>query len=90
MKPLICALVACALSAGAALACSPAELVQKQRAYGDAVKAAFARDPGGDSARQARAQAVIARYAELVKSTNGGHIIDAICRENEELLAIYQ
>jgi len=63
---------------------------QKQKAYADAVKVAFARDPGGDGARQARAQAVIARYAEFVKSTPGGTIIDMVCRENDELLAIYQ
>jgi hypothetical protein len=91
MKPFIYALAACALSAGMALACSPAELTQKQKAYGDAVKAAFDRDPAGDPARQARAQAVIARYGQLAKSsTNGGTLIDMICRENEELLAIYQ
>jgi hypothetical protein len=90
MKPFVYTLVACALSAEAALACSPAELVQKQKAYGDAVKAAFARDPAGDPARQARMQAVVARYGELVKSTNGAYLIDMMCRENEELLAIYK
>jgi hypothetical protein len=91
MKPFVYVLVACVLSGGAALACSPAELTQKQKAYGDAVKAAFARDPGGDGARQARAQAVIGRYGELVKrSSNGAYLIDMVCRENEELLAIYQ
>ncbi len=51
--------------AGPALACSPGELTQKQKAYGDAVKIAFDRDPGGDDARRAKAMAVIDRYSGL-------------------------
>jgi hypothetical protein len=91
MKPFLYALVACALSGGAALACSPVELVQKQKAYGDAVKAAFARDPAGDAGRQAQMRAITARYGELAKSsTNGPYLVDLLCRENDELLAIYK
>src|ERR1700730_3231618 len=77
------------MAAGPAFACSPGELVQKQKAYGDAVKAAFDRDPGGDSARQAQAQVVIGRYSGL-KPGPGGYIIDMLCKENDELLAIYK
>ena len=77
-------------TAGPALACSPAELVQKQKAYADAVKVAFNRDPGGDEARQAKARQIIERYSTLKNSTNGGYIIDQICKENDELLAIYK
>jgi len=90
MKSFVYALLACVLSGGAALACSPAELAQKQKAYSEAVKAAFARDPAGDGARQTRALAVIAHYGELVKSATRGYPIDIMCRENEELLTIYQ
>jgi hypothetical protein len=91
MKSFLYALAACAISAGAALACSPAELVQKQKASADAVKAAFARDPAGAAARQAQMLAITARYGELAKSsTNGPYLIDLLCRENDELLAIYK
>jgi hypothetical protein len=79
-----------AIGAGPALACSSTDLTLKQRAFGDAVKAAFARDPGGGVARQAKAQAVIARYGDLKNSTKAGYIIDMLCKENDELLAIYK
>jgi hypothetical protein len=79
-----------AIGAGPALACSSTELTQKQKAFGDAVKAAYQRDPGGGVARQARAQAVIARYGDLKNSTNSGYIIDMLCKESDELLAIYK
>jgi hypothetical protein len=78
------------MAASPALACSPAELVQKQKAYGDAVKVAFDRDPAGDDARKAKAMTVIDRYSGLKASTNGGYIIDMLCKENDELLAIYK
>ena len=78
-------------AANSALACSAAELQQKQKAYGDAVKVAFARDPSGDAARRQKAEGVIARYAASLKGvSHGATIIDTICRENEELLAIYK
>jgi hypothetical protein len=78
------------MAAGPALACSPGELTQKQKAYGDAVKAAFARDPGGDDARKAKMMTVIDRYRGLSASMNGGYLIDMMCKENDELLAIYK
>jgi hypothetical protein len=78
------------LSAGSALACSPAELVQKQKAFAEATKAAYARDPAGDEARRARMQAVIARYADLQNSRDGGYVIKMICKEHDELLEIYK
>jgi hypothetical protein len=91
MKQLGCALIAGLLIwAGPASACSSTDLIQKQKAYADAVKAAFARDPGGDAARKAQVQVVIGRYSDLKNSTNGGAIIDALCKENDELLAIYK
>ena len=77
------------ISAGPAYSCSPGELVAKQKAYGDAVKAAFDRDPGGDDARKAQALVVIGRYSGL-KPGPGGYIIDMLCKENDELLAIYK
>ena len=76
--------------AGPALACSPGELTQKQKAYGDAVKVAFDRDPSGDEARRAKAMVVIERYSSLKPGPNGGYIIDMLCKENDELLAIYK
>ena len=76
-------------AASPALSCSPAELIQKQKAYGDAVKAAFERDPAGDDARRAQAMAVISRYSGL-KPGPGGYLIDMICKENDELYAIYK
>ena len=76
--------------AGPAFACSPAELVQKQKAYADAVKVAFERDPGGDGTRQTKARQIIEHYSTLKNSSNGGYIIDQICKENDELLAIYK
>jgi hypothetical protein len=76
--------------AGPALACSPGEFTQKQKAYGDAVKVAFDRDPGGDDARRAKAMAVIDRYSGLKPGPYGGTIIDLLCKENDELLAIYK
>jgi hypothetical protein len=76
--------------AGPALACSPGELTQKQKAYGDAVKVAFDRDPGGDEGRKAKAMAVIDRYRGLSASMNGGYLIDMMCKENDELLAVYK
>ena len=33
---------------------------------------------------------VIERYSGLKNSTNGSYIIDRICKENDELLAIYK
>ena len=91
MKPFLYALAVCALSAGPVLAGSPAELVQKQKAYADAVKAALARDPAGDSARQEKMRGVVTRYGELAKSSNNGsYLIDLLCRENDELFAIYK
>jgi hypothetical protein len=78
-------------AAGSAFACSGADLVQKQKAFSDAVKAAFERDPGGDAARQAQVQAVIGRFSSSLKNpTNGGAAIDMLCKENDELLAIYK
>jgi hypothetical protein len=77
------------MAAGPAYSCSPGELVQKQKAYGDAVKTAFDRDPGGDDARKAQAMVVIGRYSGL-KPGPGGTIIDMLCKENDELLAIYK
>lgn len=78
------------IAAGPAYCCSPAELTQKQKAFADAAKAAYQRDPGGDEARQAKVRAVIERYSGLKNSTNGSYIIDMICKENDELLAIYK
>ena len=89
MKLLNCAvLIANLLVSGPALACSAAELGQKQRAFADAAKAAYERDPGGDAARQASVKAVVARYVE--KMSGGAAAIDAMCRENDELLTIYK
>jgi hypothetical protein len=84
------AAVAIIMQAGAAYCCSPAEMVQKQKAFGEATKAAFARDPAGDEARKAKAMLVIERYRDLKNSTNGSYIIDQICKEHDELLAIYK
>jgi hypothetical protein len=78
------------MGANPAFACSSTDLTQKQKAYADAVKAAYARDPGGDAARRTKLEAVIARYADLKSSTNGSYIIDMLCKENDELLAIYK
>ena len=78
------------LAAGPAQSCTPAELSQKQKAFADAAKAAYQRDPGGDEARQAKMKQVIERYSDLKNSTNGRYIIDMICKENDELLAIYK
>jgi hypothetical protein len=90
MKHLTCFLLASIAMAGPALACSPGELTQKQKAYADAVKVAFDRDPSGDDARRAKAMAVIDRYSGLKPGINGGYIIDMLCKENEELFAIYK
>jgi hypothetical protein len=91
MKRFACILMAgMTISAGPALSCSSAELIQKQRAFGDAVTAAFERDPGGDATRQARVQAVIGRYSNLKNSTDGRYVIDMLCKQNDELLAIYK
>jgi hypothetical protein len=91
MKPLACVMIAgTLLSAAPAFACSAPELIEKQKAFGAAVKASFERDPGGDAGRQAKVQAIIARYADLKKSTNGSYIIDMLCKENDELLAVYK
>ena len=90
MKQLACILLTGIAMAGPALACSPGELTQKQKAYGDAVKVAFDRDPAGDDARKAKVMAVIDRYRGLSASMNGGYLIDMMCRENDELLAIYK
>jgi hypothetical protein len=91
MKPLACALIAATLlSATPVFACSGADLIQKQKAFSEAVKAAFARDPGGDASRQTKVQAIIARYSGLKNTTNGGYAIDMLCQENDELLAVYK
>jgi len=78
------------IAAHPAYCCSPAELTQKQKAFADAAKAAYQRDPGGDEGRQAKVKLVIERYSGLKNSTNGSYIIDMICKENDELLAIYK
>jgi hypothetical protein len=96
MKPLVCALIAGVLlsadllSAGLAFACSGAELTEKQKAFAAAAKARFDRDPGGDAGRQAQVQTIINRYMDLQKSTNGRNAFDLLCKENDELLAIYK
>jgi hypothetical protein len=90
MREFACGLLAAMVMAGPALACSPGELTQKQKAYGDAVKVAFDRDPAGDDARKAKAMAVIERYSSPKPGINGGYIIDMLCKENDELLAIYK
>ena len=69
--------VGAALAAGPAHACSGVELVQKQKALGDAVKAALGRDPGGDTARQTQAQTIIGRYSGL-KPGPGGYLIERL------------
>jgi hypothetical protein len=91
MKQLACVWLAAMVTVAgpAALACSPGELTQKQKAYADAVKVAFDHDPAGDEARKAKAMAVIDRYSGI-KPGAGGHIIDMLCQENDELLAIYK
>jgi len=79
------------LAASPAFACSASELQAKQKAFGEAAKAAFQRDPGGHAARQAKLEEVTARYLATLKgSTNGSYIIDMLCKENDELLAIYK
>ena len=91
MNPFMGILTAGALiAAGPALACSPGDLVQKQKAYSDAVKVAFDRDPSGDEARKARALVIIGRYSGLKAGINGSYIIDMLCKENDELLTIYK
>jgi hypothetical protein len=91
MRPLAYALMTgMLLSATPVLACSSADLIQKQRAFSAAVKAAFERDPSGDASRQAQAQTIIARYSDLKNTTNGSYAIDMLCKENDELLAIYK
>jgi hypothetical protein len=78
------------VTAGPAYSCTPAELSVKQNAFAAAAKAAYQRDPEGDEARQAKVKQVIERYSGLKNSTNGRYIIDMICKENDELLAIYK
>jgi hypothetical protein len=91
MKTLACVLMAgTLLSAAPAFACSPTELTQKQKAFSSAVKAAFDRDPSGDAGRQVQAQTIIARYKGLNDRMNGGYLIDMLCKENDELLAVYK
>ena len=91
MKTYACILMAGAMiSAAPAHACGPTDLIQKQKAFGDAAKAAFARDPAGDTARKAQVQTVIARYSDLKAGIHGSYIIDMLCKENDELLAIYK
>ena len=84
------ALAGMAIEINAAYCCSPAELAQKQKAFAAATKAAFDRDPGGDAARQAKVKLVIERYSSLKSSSNGSYIIDMMCKENDELLAVYE
>jgi hypothetical protein len=69
------------------LACSSAELTDKIRMFGEATKAAFARDPGGDEARKAQVMTITGRYSGLKP---GPGVIDAICRQYDELLAVYR
>ena len=91
MKRFVGILTAITLSVGPAWCCSITELQQKQRAFGDATKAAFQRDPGGDAARQAKVEEVTAHYYSTLKNAaNGSYIIDMLCKENDELLAIYK
>jgi hypothetical protein len=87
---LTAATAAIVMQTGAAYCCTPAELVQKQKAFGEATKAAYERDPGGDATRQAKVRQVIERYSDLRNSTNGSYIIDMICKQHDELLAIYK
>jgi hypothetical protein len=86
----VAAAAAMLVQASAAYCCGPAELTQKQKAFAEATKAAYARDPGGDAARQEKMRLVIERYSGLKNSTNGSYIIDQICKENDELLDIYK
>ena len=76
-------MAAITVTAGPAYSCTAAELGEKQKAFADAAKAAYQRDPGGDEARQAKVKQVIERYSGLKNSTNGRYIIDMICKEND-------
>jgi hypothetical protein len=73
-----------------ALACSGPELAGKVRKLSEVTTAAFAKDPSGDETRRARVQAIIDRYRPMKQSTNGSAIIDATCREYDELISVYQ
>jgi hypothetical protein len=72
------------------LACSGPELAGKVKKLSEVTTAAFAKDPSGDETRRARVQAIIDRYRPLKHSTNGPAIIDATCREYDELISVYQ
>jgi hypothetical protein len=75
---------------GLAHACSGSELANKMNAVTQASMAAFANHPGEDTARQDRVQAIISRYAGLKNEAGGAAALDTLCREYDELLAVYK
>lgn len=92
MKTSVGLLLATLLSLGAsqpAAACSAAEYANKAGALALATKAAFERDPAGDLARQARLRAITDRYVPLTQK-GGAQVLDVLCEEYDELLAVYK
>jgi hypothetical protein len=62
----------------------------KMNAVTQGSMAAFANHPGEDAARQNRVQEIIGRYAGLKNEAGGAAALDALCREYDELLAVYK
>jgi hypothetical protein len=75
---------------GLAHACSGPELANKMNAVTAASMAAFANRPEEDTARQNRVQEIIGRYATPKNEAGGAAALDTLCREYDELLAVYK
>lgn len=76
-------------AAQTAAACSPVDYASKAGAFSLATKAAFERDPDGDPARQARVREITERYTPLAQKA-GANAFDVLCKEYDELLAVYK
>jgi hypothetical protein len=91
MKRFVGVLVAgITLAASPAYSCSGTDLAQRLRAVAEAAKAAYARDPVRYDALKPQVDVIVERYSGLKSSTNGPYIIDMMCKQNDELMALYK
>ena len=73
-----------------ALACSGPDLADKVKRLTEVSMAAYMKGPSGDEARKARVLAIVDRYRSLKDGANGPAVMDAMCREYDELISVYQ
>ena len=73
-----------------ALACSPNDLIDKQKKVADASALAHKISPGSDAIRGAAVKEIESHYADLSSIRDKQVLLDTACRQYDELLAVYK